>query len=56
VLRLLAEGRTNREIAGALSISVGTVANHLTAIFTKTGVDNRAEAVAFAHSRGLTRA
>jgi ATP/maltotriose-dependent transcriptional regulator MalT len=56
VLRLVAQGMTNREIAAALSISMGTVANHLTAIFTKAGVDNRAGAVAFAHRHGLAEA
>jgi ATP/maltotriose-dependent transcriptional regulator MalT len=54
VLRLLARGLTNREIANALSISAGTVANHLTAVFTRIGVDNRAAAVAFAHRHGLS--
>jgi DNA-binding CsgD family transcriptional regulator len=53
VLRLVAQGRTNREIADALSISERTVANHLTAIFTKTGVENRAGAAAFALRQGL---
>jgi DNA-binding CsgD family transcriptional regulator len=52
-LRLVAQGRTNREIAGRLALSEGTIANHLTSIFTKTGVDNRAGAVAYAHRRGL---
>lgn len=53
VLRLVAQGRTNREIAKALVLSEGTVANHLTAIFTKTGVENRAAATAYAHRHGL---
>ena len=53
VLRLVAQGRTNREIAALLALSEGTVANHLTAIFTKTGVDNRAGAVAYALRHGL---
>jgi DNA-binding CsgD family transcriptional regulator/tetratricopeptide (TPR) repeat protein len=53
VLRLVAQGRTNREIAGALSLSENTVARHLTHIFTKTGVENRAGAVAFALRHGL---
>jgi DNA-binding CsgD family transcriptional regulator len=53
VLRLAAAGRTNREIANALFISEKTVANHLTSIFAKTGVDNRVEATAFAIRHGL---
>ena len=42
VLRLVAQGRTTREIAAALVLSEKTVTNHLTAIFAKAGVDNRA--------------
>ncbi len=53
VLRLLARGSTNREIAAALFISEKTVANHLTSIYTKTGVDNRVGAAAFALRAGL---
>jgi DNA-binding CsgD family transcriptional regulator len=53
VLRLVADGRTNREIAEALVLSENTVARHLTSIFTKTGVENRAGATAFALRQGL---
>jgi ATP/maltotriose-dependent transcriptional regulator MalT len=53
VLRLVAEGRTNREIAEALVLSENTVARHLTSIFTKVGVENRAGATAFALRQGL---
>ncbi|CAN5645823.1 hypothetical protein BH23CHL2_BH23CHL2_03620 [soil metagenome] len=48
VLRLIAEGRTNQEIADALSISVRTVERHVTNIYNKTGISNRAEATAYA--------
>ncbi len=48
VLRLVVRGKSNREIAEALVISERTVANHLARIFTKTNVDNRAAAAAFA--------
>jgi DNA-binding CsgD family transcriptional regulator/tetratricopeptide (TPR) repeat protein len=48
VLRLAAAGQSNREIARALSLSEKTVANHLTSIFNKIGVDNRTAATAFA--------
>jgi DNA-binding CsgD family transcriptional regulator len=53
VLLLVAEGRTNREIAEALVLSENTVARHLTSIFTKAGVENRAGATAFALRQGL---
>ncbi len=44
VLRLLAEGLTDREIAGALAISPRTVESHVSAVLRKLGVRNRAEA------------
>ncbi|HEU0113820.1 MAG TPA: LuxR C-terminal-related transcriptional regulator, partial [Thermomicrobiales bacterium] len=48
VLALVVEGLTNRDIADRLAISDKTVANHLTHIFTKIGVENRAAAIAAA--------
>jgi DNA-binding NarL/FixJ family response regulator len=48
VLQLVAQGKSNREIAEDLVISERTVANHLASIFNKTGVENRAAAAAFA--------
>jgi DNA-binding NarL/FixJ family response regulator len=48
VLRLLAAGKSNREIAAALVISEHTVARHVHNIFTKLGVSSRAAATAFA--------
>ncbi|GIV79919.1 MAG: hypothetical protein KatS3mg051_2124 [Anaerolineae bacterium] len=53
VLRLVAAGRTNRQIAQELVISEKTVANHLTHIFNKIGVDNRAAAAVFAAQQHL---
>ncbi len=53
VLRLVAAGQSNRQIAAALSISERTVKFHVTAIFNKLGADNRAQAVAVAAERGL---
>ena len=53
VLRLVAAGKRNREIAQTLHISDSTVAKHLTAIFDKTGCENRAAATAFAFQHGL---
>ena len=46
VLRLIADGLTNREIARTLSISEATVENHIHHIYLKLGVSNRAQAVA----------
>jgi DNA-binding NarL/FixJ family response regulator len=48
VLSLIAEGSTNREIAGALFLSEGTVRNYVSSILSKLGVSNRAEAAAYA--------
>ncbi len=53
VLRLVAAGRTNRQIAGELSISEKTVERHLGNIFTKLGVSNRAAATAHAYDHDL---
>jgi DNA-binding NarL/FixJ family response regulator len=53
VLRLLAAGRSNPEIAAALVISRNTVYRHVNHIFTKLGVENRTEAAAYAHRHGL---
>ena len=49
VLALVAEGRTNRQIAQALFLSERTVARHVSNIFTKTGVSSRTGAAAFAY-------
>jgi DNA-binding CsgD family transcriptional regulator len=54
VLRLIAAGHSNRAIAQALYISPNTVLHHVSSIFTKTGVANRAEAAAYATRHGLT--
>jgi DNA-binding CsgD family transcriptional regulator len=53
VLRLIAKGETNRAIASALRISEKTVARHVSNIFVKTSVSNRAAATSFAHDHGL---
>lgn len=53
VLALVADGLTNRQIAERLGITEKTATNHLTHIFTKIGVENRAAATAFAHRHGL---
>ena len=53
VLRLVAAGKTNRQIAEELSISERTVERHLGNIFTKLGVPNRVAATAYAYDHGL---
>jgi non-specific serine/threonine protein kinase len=53
VLRLVAAGRTNREIGHALFISVPTVKRHVSTILGKLGVTSRAEASAYARAHGL---
>jgi DNA-binding CsgD family transcriptional regulator len=53
VLRLIAIGRTNADIATALAISLNTVATHVRSILTKTGSSNRTEAAAHAIRGGL---
>jgi DNA-binding NarL/FixJ family response regulator len=53
VLRHVATGKTNREIAAALSLSEKTVARHLSNIFAKLGVPSRAAATAVAIDHGL---
>ena len=53
VLALVADGRTNRQIAEALFISEKTASVHVSNILAKLGVTNRAEAAAVAHRVGL---
>jgi DNA-binding NarL/FixJ family response regulator len=48
VVRLIAAGRSNQQIAAELVISPHTVGRHVTNIFRKVGVSNRAEATAYA--------
>ncbi|HEY8766310.1 MAG TPA: alpha/beta fold hydrolase [Dehalococcoidia bacterium] len=55
VLRLLADGRSSREIGAELTLTVRTVERHITNIYRKIDVHNRAQATAFALERGLTR-
>ena len=54
VLRLIAEGKSNTEIASQLLISEATVKSHINHIFAKIGVSDRARAVSYAYQRGLT--
>ena len=53
VLALVAKGTSNREIARELFISEATVKTHLTHLYAKLGVKDRAAAVATAYDRGI---
>jgi LuxR family maltose regulon positive regulatory protein len=53
VLRLMAAGKSNQEIARTLVITVGTVKTHNNHIFSKLGVQNRAQAIVRAQALGL---
>jgi len=55
VLRLMAKGKSNKEIASALFISEGTVKSHGKSIFAKMNVSSRTEAVTEATRRGFLR-
>ena len=55
MLRLVAGGKTNREIAAELVISERTVDRHVSNIFTKLDVSTRAAATAFAYEHDLLR-
>lgn len=53
VLRLIASGRTNREIAQELFVALGTVKAHVNNVYRKLGARNRADAVSIARSLNL---
>jgi DNA-binding NarL/FixJ family response regulator len=52
VLRLIADGRSNREIARGLFVSEATVKTHVNRIFAKTGSRDRAQAIRYAYTHG----
>jgi len=54
ILRLIAEGLTNPEIAARLFVTSHTVKSHINRIFAKTGSRDRAAAIGYAHRRLLT--
>jgi DNA-binding CsgD family transcriptional regulator len=54
VLRLVAAGRSNQQIADELVISLNTVRRHVSNIFDKTGAANRTEASVYARDHGLS--
>ncbi len=53
MLRLIAAGKSNAEIAEALVISRNTVERHINHVLAKTGAANRAQAVTFAHQHSI---
>ncbi|WP_153344742.1 response regulator [Nocardia aurantia] len=55
VLRRMAAGRSNAEIAKDLFIGVSTVKSHINSLFAKLGVRDRGQAIAYAHRAGLAR-
>ncbi len=55
VLRLIAAGFSNSEIADQLYVSEVTIKTHVNHIFAKTGSRDRSQAIAYAHRRGLAR-
>jgi NarL family two-component system response regulator LiaR len=55
VLKLIAEGMCNREIAEELTISEKTVKNHINNIFSKLHVNDRSQAVLYAIREGLVK-
>ena len=55
VLRLIADGKSNREISEELVITINTVFRHVSNIFTKIGAANRVEAASYATRHGLAQ-
>jgi DNA-binding NarL/FixJ family response regulator len=53
ILKLMVSGISNREIAGALALTEGTVKNHVSSVFSKLGVTDRTKAVLRAIAKGL---
>ncbi len=56
VLKLVASGLSNKQIAGRLTLSPKTVGHHVEHVYSKIGVSTRAGAALFAMDEGLTRA
>jgi len=56
VIRLLASGRKNKELATLLNVSEATIRHHLSSIYGKIGVDDRLNLVIYAYENGLVDA
>jgi NarL family two-component system response regulator LiaR len=54
VLKLLAKGLSNRELANELGVSVRTISTHVWHILDKLGAQNRVQAALYAREHGLT--
>jgi len=54
ILRLIADGRSNKEIAAALYLTEGTIKGYVSTIFDKLGVEDRTQAALYAVKHGLT--
>jgi DNA-binding NarL/FixJ family response regulator len=54
ILRLVAQGMTNREIGRELHLSEGTVKNHMSRILDRLGLRDRTQAAVYARDHGLT--
>jgi DNA-binding NarL/FixJ family response regulator len=55
ILRLIAEGRSNKEIAATLYLTEGTIKGYVSTIFDKLGVEDRTQAALYAVRHGLTQ-
>lgn len=55
ILRLIAEGRSNKEIAAALYLTEGTIKGYVSTIFDKLGVEDRTQAALYAVKHGLAQ-
>jgi DNA-binding NarL/FixJ family response regulator len=55
ILRLIAEGRSNKEIASALYLTEGTIKGYVSTIFDKLGVEDRTQAALYAVKHGLVQ-
>jgi DNA-binding NarL/FixJ family response regulator len=55
IVARVAAGESNREVAERLSLAEDTVKHHISNVFDKLGVSNRAELAAYAASHGLTQ-